>query len=167
MKTELKFFYLFILFAVFVDQVSKYFIIEYFNIYPELLNNDFLYEVNQYLNIVIVWNKGFAFGLFQNNIFSVNILYIFLIGSVILVLIIYANKLNQKYYFLIFGLIIGGALGNLIDRYLYEAVLDFIDFHYMNYHWYVFNIADITISLGCILIIFLELFFEKKQNEDN
>ena len=107
MKTELKFFYLFILLAVFADQVSKYFIIEYFNIYPELLINDFLYEANQYLNIVIVWNKGFAFGLFQNNIFSVNILYILLIGSVILVLIIYANKLNQKYYFLIFGLIIG------------------------------------------------------------
>jgi lipoprotein signal peptidase len=70
MKTELKFFYLFILFAVFVDQVSKYFIIEYFNIYPELLINDFLYEVNQYLNIVIVWNKGFAFGLFPKQYFQ-------------------------------------------------------------------------------------------------
>ena len=157
MKTELKFFYLFILFAVFVDQVSKYFIIEYFNIYPELLINDFLYEVNQYLNIVIVWNKGFAFGLFQNNIFRVNILYIFLIGSVILVLIIYANKLNQKYYFLIFGLIIGGALGNLIDRILYGAVVDFIDLHYMNLHWYVFNIADICISLGCMLLVLAEI----------
>lgn len=157
MKTELKFFYLFILFAVFVDQVSKYFIIEYFNIYPELLINDFLYEVNQYLNIVIVWNKGFAFGLFQNNIFSVNILYIFLIGSVILVLIIYANKLNEKYYFLIFGLIIGGALGNLIDRILYGAVVDFIDLHYMNLHWYVFNIADICISIGCILLVLAEI----------
>ena len=157
MKTELKFFYLFILLAVFADQVSKYFIIEYFNIYPELLINDFLYEVNQYLNIVIVWNKGFAFGLFQNNIFSVNILYIFLIGSVILVLIIYANKLNQKYYFLIFGLIIGGALGNLIDRILYGAVVDFIDLHYMNLHWYVFNIADICISIGCILLVLTEI----------
>ena len=157
MKTELKFFYLFILFAVFVDQVSKYFIIEYFNIYPEFLINDFLYEVNQYLNIVIVWNKGFAFGLFQNNFFSVNILYIFLIGSVILVLIIYANKLNQKYYFLIFGLIIGGALGNLIDRILYGAVVDFIDLHYMNLHWYVFNIADICISIGCILLVLTEI----------
>ena len=163
MKTELKFFYLFILFAVFVDQVSKYFIIEYFNIYPELLINDFLYEVNQYLNIVIVWNKGFAFGLFQNNIFSVNILYIFLIGSVILVLIIYANKLNQKYYFLIFGLIIGGALGNLIDRILYGAVVDFIDLHYMNLHWYVFNIADICISIGCILLVLAEI---KKKLSD-
>lgn len=157
MKTELKFFYLFILFAVFVDQVSKYFIIKYFNIYPELLINDFLYEINQYLNIVIVWNKGFAFGLFQNNIFSVNILYILLIGSVILVLIIYANKLNQKYYFLIFGLIIGGALGNLIDRILYGAVVDFIDLHYMNLHWYVFNIADICISIGCILLVLAEI----------
>ena len=157
MKTELKFFYLFILFAVFVDQVSKYFIIEYFNIYPELLINDFLYEINQYINIVIVWNKGFAFGLFQNNIFSVNILYIFLISSVILVLIIYANKLNQKYYFLIFGLIIGGALGNLIDRILYGAVVDFIDLHYMNLHWYVVNIADICISIGCILLVLAEI----------
>ena len=157
MKTELKFFYFFILFAVVVDQVSKYYIIEYFNIYPELLINDFLYEVNKYLNIVIVWNKGFAFGLFQNNIFSVNILYIFLIGSVILVLIIYANKLNQKYYFLIFGLIIGGALGNLIDRILYGAVVDFIDLHYMNLHWYVFNIADICISIGCILLALAEI----------
>lgn len=157
MKTKLKFFYLFILFAVFVDQASKYFIIKYFNIYPELLINDFLYGVNQYLNIVIVWNKGFAFGLFQNNIFSVNILYIFLIGSVILVLIIYANKLNQKYYFLIFGLIIGGALGNLIDRILYGAVVDFIDLHYMNLHWYVFNIADICISIGCILLVLAEI----------
>ena len=157
MKTELKFFYLFILFAVFVDQVSKYFIIEYFDIYPELLINDFLYEINQYLNIVIVWNKGFAFGLFQNNIFSVNIIYILLIGSVILVLIIYANKLNQKYYFLIFGLIIGGALGNLIDRILYGAVVDFIDLHYMNLHWYVFNIADICISIGCILLVLAEI----------
>ena len=157
MKTELKFFYLFILFAVFVDQVSKYFIIEYFNINPELLINDFLYEANQYLNIVIVWNKGFAFGLFQNNIFSINILYIFLIGSVILVLIVYAYKLNQKYYFLIFGLIIGGALGNLIDRILYGAVVDFIDLHYMNLHWYVFNIADICISLGCMLLVLAEI----------
>ena len=157
MKTELKFFYLFILFAVFVDQVSKYFIIEYFDIYPELLINDFLYEINQYLNIVIVWNKGFAFGLFQNNILSVNIIYILLIGSVILVLIIYANKLNQKYYFLIFGLIIGGALGNLIDRILYGAVVDFIDLHYMNLHWYVFNIADICISIGCILLVLAEI----------
>ena len=163
MKTELKFFYLFILFAVFVDQVSKYFIIEYFNINPELLINDFLYEVNQYLNIVIVWNKGFAFGLFQNNIFSVNILYIFLIGSVILVLIIYANKLNQKYYFLIFGLIIGGALGNLIDRILYGAVVDFIDLHYMNLHWYVFNIADICISIGCMLLVLAEI--QKKPSD--
>jgi signal peptidase II len=157
MKTELKFFYLFILFAVFVDQVSKYFIIEYFNINPELLINDFLYEANQYLNIVIVWNKGFAFGLFQNNIFSINILYIFLIGSVILVLIVYAYKLNQKYYFLIFGLIIGGALGNLIDRILYGAVVDFIDLHYINLNWYVFNIADICISIVCILLVLAEI----------
>ena len=60
-------------------------------------------------------------------------------------------------------MILGGALGNLLDRFQYSAVLDFIDIHYGNYHWYVFNIADISISLGCILIIILELFFGEKK----
>ena len=77
---------------------------------------------------------------------------------------IYAISLNQKIYYYGFSLIIGGALGNLADRYQYAAVLDFIDLHYDNYHWYVFNIADISITLGCILIILLELF-SKKEND--
>ena len=89
---------------------------------------------------------------------------------IILVLIIflffYAIKINKKIYYFAFSIIIGGAIGNLIDRFLYQAVLDFIDIHYMNYHWYVFNFADITITVGCLLVIILELFSGKNKKEN-
>ena len=73
--------------------------------------------------------------------------------------------LNEKYYFYLFSMIIGGAIGNLIDRVLYGAVVDFIDLHYQNLHWYVFNIADIYISIGCILLILFEIK-KKLTNHD-
>jgi signal peptidase II len=69
-------------------------------------------------------------------------------------------------YYFSFSLIIGGAIGNLIDRFSYNAVFDFIDLHYNNFHWYVFNIADITITVGCILTIILELFFKGKESQN-
>ncbi len=84
----------------------------------------------------------------------------------IIFLFFYAIKINKKIYYFAFSLIIGGAIGNLIDRFLYQAVLDFIDIHYMNYHWYVFNFADITITVGCLLIIILELFSGKNKKEN-
>ena len=84
----------------------------------------------------------------------------------IIFLFFYAIKINKKIYYFAFSLIIGGAIGNLIDRFLYQAVLDFIDIHYMNYHWYVFNFADITITVGCLLVIMLELFSGKNKKEN-
>lgn len=84
----------------------------------------------------------------------------------IIFLFFYAIKIDKKIYYFAFSLIIGGAIGNLIDRFLYQAVLDFIDIHYMNYHWYVFNFADITITAGCLLVIVLELFSGKNKKEN-
>jgi len=84
----------------------------------------------------------------------------------IIFLFFYAIKIDKKIYYFAFSLIIGGAIGNLIDRFLYQAVLDFIDIHYMNYHWYVFNFADITITVGCLLVIVLELFSGKNKKEN-
>ncbi|MDA9591565.1 signal peptidase II [Pelagibacteraceae bacterium] len=165
MSIKHKYFYLLILLFTLVDQVSKNLVIRYFDINPKLLNSEFLYKVNEYFNLVIVWNRGFAFGSFQNNIFSINILYIFLVLSVICILLIYVNKLNQKYYFFAFSLVIGGATGNLIDRIAYGAVVDFIDLHYQNLHWYVFNIADIYISFGCILLILREIINKLTNND--
>ena len=156
MHTKHKYFYLIIIFLVLIDQASKLFLINFFGIDTSFLINDYLIKVNDYLNIVIVWNKGFAFGLLQNSFLNNNIMNICLILFVIVVLLIYTLTLNEKYYFYLFSLVIAGAIGNLIDRILYGAVVDFIDLHYANLHWYVFNIADIYISLGCILLVAYE-----------
>ena len=159
-------FLLFIFFFAAIDQITKQFIIYYFEINVDKLNSTMLFYINEYLNFYIIWNKGFAFGLFQNDINLVNNIYMILILIVIIILFIYAIQINKKMYYFSFSLIIGGAIGNLIDRFSYNAVFDFIDLHYNNFHWYVFNIADITITVGCILTIILELFFKGKESQN-
>jgi len=166
MVSNIKRFLLFIFLFAAVDQITKIFVIYYFEIDVDRLNSTILLPINKYLNFYIIWNKGFAFGLFQNDINLVNNIYMILILIVIIILFIYAIQINRKVYYFSFSLIIGGAIGNLIDRFSYSAVLDFIDLHYNNFHWYVFNIADITITAGCILTIILELFFKGKENQN-
>ena len=166
MVSNIKRLFLFIfLFAAF-DQITKLLVIYYFEIDVERLNSTIIFYINEYLNFYIIWNKGFAFGLFQNDIDLVNNIYMVLILTIIIILFVYALQINRRMYYFSFSLIIGGAIGNLIDRFSYNAVLDFIDLHYNNYHWYVFNIADITITTGCILTIILELFFKEKENKN-
>ena len=166
MVSNIKRFILFIFLFAAADQITKLFVIYYFEIDVDRLNSTILFPINEYLNLHIIWNKGFAFGLFQNDINLVNNIYMILILIVIIILFIYAIQINRKAYYFSFSLIIGGAIGNLIDRFSYNAVLDFIDLHYNNFHWYVFNIADITITAGCILTIILELFFKEKENQN-
>jgi signal peptidase II len=122
--------------------------------------------VNPYLNFYLIWNKGIAFGLFSFNeslIYNSVSLIIGLIIIVILILIIKSEDI-KKYAFL---LVLGGALGNLYDRIYYSAVPDFIDFHIREIHWFIFNVADIFITLGVIFLIVLELFDKKSRNEKN
>ena len=166
MVSNIKRFILFIFLFAAADQITKLFVIYYFEIDVDRLNSTILFPINEYLNFYIIWNKGFAFGLFQNDINLVNNISMILILIVIIILFIYAIQINRKAYYFSFSLIIGGAIGNLIDRFSYNAVLDFIDLHYNNFHWYVFNIADITITAGCILTIILEIFFKEKENKN-
>ena len=122
--------------------------------------------VNPYLNFYLIWNKGIAFGLFSFNeslIYNSVSLIIGLIIIAILILIIKTEDI-KKYAFL---LVLGGALGNLYDRVYYSAVPDFIDFHIREIHWFIFNVADIFITLGVIFLIVLELFDKKGRNEKN
>lgn len=157
MVSNIKRFILFIfLFAAF-DQITKLLVIHYFEIDVERLNSTIIFYINEYLNFYIIWNKGFAFGLFQNDIDLVNNIYMVLILTIIIILFVYALQINRRMYYFSFSLIIGGAIGNLIDRFSYNAVLDFIDLHYNNYHWYVFNIADISVTLGGIIYLLLYL----------
>ena len=103
-----------------------------------------------------MWNKGIAFGMlsFEGDFFYNLISIIIGIISMIILIIIFKTNNYQKYFFI---MILGGSLGNLFDRIYYSAVPDFIDFHINDFHWFIFNVADIFISLGVICLIFVEI----------
>ena len=142
------------------DRFSKLYIINLAGI-DDSLN---LY-VTSFLNFYLIWNKGIAFGLFS---FDENFIYTsitFLIIFITLIILIFAIRSNDyKGYFLI--IIFSGSMGNLYDRIYYSAVPDFIDFHINSYHWFIFNVADIFITIGVICLILDELFFYKKTDEN-
>ena len=150
--------FLIIFFIFFLDRISKIFILN-------LAENEGVVDitVNSFLNIILVWNSGIGFGLLQfdeNLIYNLITLLIIIINFIIIYLILNSTRLHQ----ILFCMILGGSLGNLYDRISYSAVPDFIDLNYSGYHWFVFNVADIFISIGIFTLIFLELFI-KKNNE--
>jgi signal peptidase II len=134
-----------------LDRISKLYVIyESKKVYAAEL------YVSKYLNITLIWNEGIAFGLFsfdQNNLYSLLTLIISLIIIVILIMII--NSQGVKKYALL--MILGGALGNLFDRIIFKAVPDFIDFHIAGFHWFIFNVADVFITIGVIFMVLFEL----------
>ena len=148
---------LIIFFIFFLDRISKIYILN-------IVENEGIVDItiNSYLNIILVWNAGIGFGLFQlDQAFAYNLItiLIFLINLIIIYLLFYSDKLHKIF----FSMILGGSLGNLYDRVYYSAVPDFIDLNYNGYHWFVFNVADIFITIGIFTLIFLEIF--RKKNE--
>ena len=141
----------------FLDRLSKIYVIQLDknNLGSDIFNST-------YLNIVLIWNKGIAFGLLS---FSESYLYniISLIIAIIIIVLVIMSLKSQglKRYSLL--MIVGGALGNLHDRFFFNAVPDFIDFHIGNFHWFIFNVSDIFITLGVISMIVLELFDNKNE----
>ena len=118
---------------------------------------------SKFLNISLIWNKGIAFGLFsfsQSNLYNLITLIIVIIIFIILILIKNTKGIERFCLSMVFG----GALGNLYDRIVHKAVPDFIDFHIRDLHWFIFNVADIFITLGVIMLILLELLKTKKYN---
>ena len=103
-----------------------------------------------------------AFGIFESDSYTYYI-FSFLIFLVIIFLIVWLFKSNRKFEKTSIALIIGGALGNWFDRLVYNAVPDFIDLHYLDFHWFVFNVSDIIISVGILLLILSDFFL--KTNE--
>ena len=150
-KKENIFFLFLILIIFFLDRLSKDKIINNFN--------ENIFFVNNYVNIDLVWNNGIGFGLLSSDSSIFYNLITLLIIIVILVLI-YVFMNSKKIDKLIFSIIIGGAIGNVSDRVIYKAVPDFIDLHYMNFHWFTFNVADIFISIGVIIFITKSLFIK-------
>ena len=122
--------------------------------------------VTSFLNIYLVWNKGIAFGLLnfeQKEVYSMITGIIVMISMAVLVMIVKTKDI--RVYFLSF--IFAGAIGNLSDRLYYTAVPDFIDLHVNNFHWFIFNVADIFISFGVICLILVELIFDKYLVNEN
>jgi len=136
--------FLIIVSIFFLDRISK---IKIINDYSE---NTYL--LSDFINIDLIWNTGIGFGLFSSDSLLIYNLVTILVGIVIIMLFIIAitSKMNDK---IIFSIIIGGAIGNFYDRLTYNAVPDFIDLHYNNFHWFTFNIADIFITLGVIFFL--------------
>ena len=142
-----------------LDRITKNFVISQSKI--NLSNDLFL---SNYLNISLMWNEGIAFGLFAfDESFFYNFITILIIIVIIIVFFMILKNEGYKKYSLI--LILGGALGNLYDRILFSAVPDFIDFHIGDFHWFVFNGADIFISIGVIIMILSEFMVTKTSNE--
>ena len=158
-KIELKKFFLsFIILSIvfLIDRVTKLYILKL----AEIENSVDIY-LTSYLNLFLIWNKGVAFGLLSINaslIYNVITLIISLIIVVILFLM-WKNDNIQKYFL---ALVSGGALGNLYDRIVYTAVPDFIDLHFQGFHWFVFNVADIFITVGVFCLILVEFFYNNK-----
>lgn len=145
-----------ILIIFLIDRISKLYVI---HLDSKILNSEIL--TSKFLNIQLIWNEGIAFGLlaFDNN-FSYNSL----TGLIILILIliiyfIFKTDGIERYGFI---MILGGSLGNIFDRLVYSAVPDFIDIHYHNFHWFIFNVADIFITCGVLILVTHELIFKKK-----
>mgnify|MGYP001322346484 FL=1 len=145
-----------LIFIFALDRISKLYIIKLAEI-----NNSVDIYLSSYLNLNLIWNRGIAFGMLsfdESVIYNFITILIIIVNLIILIMIVRSNDI--KCYFLIF--ILGGSMGNLFDRLYYYAVPDFIDFHINHFHWFIFNVADIFITLGIICLIFTEIIKYKK-----
>ena len=144
-----------------IDRLTKIYVIQ-------LDKNNFGSDIfnSTYLNIVLIWNKGIAFGLLsfkESHLYNILSL---IISIIVFILVIMSLKSHGfKRYSLL--MIVGGALGNLHDRIFFNAVPDFIDFHVGNFHWFIFNVSDIFITLGVISMIILEIADNRTEKQNN
>ena len=162
-KNLSKNFYISIILVILIfalDRISKIYVINlsYKALVSELFSSKFL-------NINLIWNEGIAFGLFSfDQLYLYNFLTLIILIVILIVFIITIKSKGLKKFSLL--MIFGGAIGNLYDRIFFKAVPDFIDFHIGEFHWFVFNIADIFISIGVIFMILIEFIDNNRVNND-
>ena len=147
----------FIVLSIFlIDRFSKIYVI---NLDKKYLGSEIF--SSKFLNISLIWNEGIAFGLFSfNNQNTYNTLTILIVLVILGILFMIIKSKSYERYALI--MILGGALGNVFDRIIYKGVPDFIDFHVGDFHWFIFNVSDIFITIGVILMIFFEIIGKPK-----
>ena len=168
-----------ILDIIILDQLSKWLVMEYI-LRPDMIDKGrsldlFSWfrmseqlpftriEVLPFFNWVMVWNEGISFGMFQNGGTM------FLIIATTIVSLLFAIWLSRTTGWLqsiSLGMVIGGAMGNVIDRLHFGAVVDFLNFHVMGWHYPAFNVADSAITIGIALLVFDGVFLESKRNKN-
>ncbi len=144
--------------VILLDQASKFWIVHYVMAPPRII------EITPFFNVVMVWNKGASFGLFSSQSIWTQAVLGGLAVAISVVLAIWLAKAQNKWLKVALGLVIGGAMGNAIDRAIYHAVADFLDFHAAGYHWPAFNVADIAITVGVILLLLDGLITRRDDN---
>lgn len=137
-----------------IDQVTKIVAFDY------VAQHDGIVEVTSFFNLVMVENRGISFGLFSQSKYS-HIFFLITSSLITIVLFFWLRKADNYYLSNGLSLIIGGAVGNIIDRIRMGAVADFLDFHAFGYHWPAFNVADAAICIGAILLLIDAFFFAK------
>ena len=146
-----------IIFIFLIDRASKLLIISSPETYEQ-----YGISVTSFLSFNLIWNEGIAFGLFsfdEKLYYDLLTIFICLITIVIIWLMFRSSGFEKLSYIMI----IGGSFGNIFDRVFYSAVPDFIDLHINNFHWFIFNVADIFISIGIIFLISIEVFGKKTR----
>ena len=142
--------------SLLLDQVSKWLILNVVDLPAKQV-----IEITSFFNLAMVWNRGVSFGLFSAESDAGRYA---LAGFAIAItgfLTVWLKRVESKFLAISLGLVIGGAIGNVIDRLIYGAVADFLDFHALGYHFYTFNVADTAISLGVAMLIFDSLFLDQ------
>ncbi len=139
------------------DQLSKSWALEALQQPPRMI------EVTSFFNLVLVWNWGISFGILNRESSLTPWLFVALAGAVSIALILWLRRIPRPFLALAVGLVLGGALGNLIDRLRFRAVIDFLDFHAGGYHWPTFNIADSAITIGILCLAVHSLLIPRKR----
>ena len=150
-----------VLIVFFVDRASKIYLINL-----QASGTDIDFYILPFLNFYLVWNTGIGFGLISLETNTFYHILTAIIAAINFALIIFLIKSKGIYVYLI-AILIGGSLGNLFDRIYFYAVPDFIDVHFGNFHWFIFNVADIFITTGIIGLILIELFKKKGKVTEN
>jgi len=132
---------------ILLDQWSKFYVLDLHE------RTDFPIEITSFFNIVLTWNRGVSFGMLQNMQQWMPLFLITVTSCISLFMGIWMMRANEKYTILALGCVLGGAMGNILDRIRLEAVVDFLDFHAFGVHWPAFNLADSTIFIGVVILI--------------
>lgn len=145
--------------VVAADQLSKWCILSIVMAPPQIV------EITGFFNLVLVGNRGVSFGLFSNDTPWVQPAFAAFAAAIAVFLALWLRRVENRFLALSLGFVIGGAIGNAIDRLRLGAVIDFLDFHVVGYHWPAFNVADSAITMGVIFIVLEGLFAGQRQSK--